>query len=169
LRRNVKPSLGLFALRRRRGGEPAAVALKPDFGRVYWGMANLKVFRFEPEEVAAMEEQLKREDLSASTEVHFRFALGKACEDAGDYERAWAFYHSGNEKQRPLVSYDPVGFESRHEEIAEVFSAEFLGQHAGAGFDQRRGRGATPPLRMRPESPCRHQRRHGGVERAVTA
>ena len=52
-------------------------------------MANLKVFRFEPAEVAAMEEQLKREDLSESADVHFRFALGKAYEDAGDYDRAW--------------------------------------------------------------------------------
>ncbi len=42
----------------------AAIALKPEFGEVYWSMANLKVFRFEPAEVAAMEEQLKREDLS---------------------------------------------------------------------------------------------------------
>ena len=113
----------------------AALALKPDFGEVYWSMANLKVFRFEHTEVAAMEEQLKREDLSASAEVHFRFALGKACEDAGDYDRAWSYYHSGNQRQRPLVSYDPVGFESRHEEIAEVFSREFLEQHAGEGFE----------------------------------
>ena len=33
------------------------------------------------------------------------------------------------------MSYDPVGFETRHEEIAEVFSREFLETHAGEGFD----------------------------------
>ncbi len=38
----------------------AAIALKPEFGEAYWSMANLKVFRFEPAEVAAMEQQLKR-------------------------------------------------------------------------------------------------------------
>ena len=113
----------------------AAIALKPDFGEAYWSMANLKVFRFEPAEVTAMEEQLKREDLSEGTNVHFRFALGKAYEDAGDYDRAWEYYETGNQRQRPLVSYDPVGFESRHEEIAEVFSREFLEKHAGEGFE----------------------------------
>ena len=41
-----------------------AIAQKPEFGEVYWSMANLKVFRFEPEEVAAMEQQLRRDDLS---------------------------------------------------------------------------------------------------------
>jgi len=113
----------------------AAISLKPDFGEVYWSMANLKVFRFEPAEVTAMEEQLKREDLGESAGVHFRFALGKAYEDAGDYDRAWSYYHSGNQRQRPLVSYDPVGFESRHEEIAEIFTREFLELHAGQGFE----------------------------------
>ena len=90
----------------------AAIAQKPEFGEAYWSMANLKVFRFEPEEVAAMEEQLKREDLAESAAVHFQFALGKAYEDAGDYDRAWEHYQAGNQRQRPLVSYDPVGFES---------------------------------------------------------
>ena len=37
----------------------AAIAAKPDFGEVYWSMANLKVFRFEDAEIAAMEEQLE--------------------------------------------------------------------------------------------------------------
>lgn len=113
----------------------AAIAQKPDFGEVYWSMANLKVFRFEPAEVAAMEEQVKREDLSASADVHFRFALAKACEDAGDYDRAWEFYHTGNQRQRPLVPYDPVGFEVRQQQIAAVFSREFLEQHEGEGFN----------------------------------
>lgn len=82
-----------------------------------------------------MEEQLKRGDLSESVIVHFHFALAKAYEDAGDYDGAWAHYHSGNQRQRPLVSYDPVGFETRHEQIAEVFSQEFLEAHAGEGFE----------------------------------
>jgi hypothetical protein len=82
-----------------------------------------------------MQEQVQRDDLSPSADVHFRFALGKAFEDAGDYDRAWEFYHTGNERQRPLVSYDPVGFEIRHEQIAEVFSREFLERHAGQGFE----------------------------------
>jgi Tfp pilus assembly protein PilF len=103
-----------------------AIAQKPDFGEVYWSMANLKVFRFEPAEVAAMEEQVKREDLSPSADVHFRFALGKAYEDARDYDRAWEFYHTGNQRHRPQVSYDPVGFEVRHEELAACSPASSL-------------------------------------------
>lgn len=111
----------------------AAIRAKPDFGEVYWSMANLKVFRFEEEEVTAMEQQLERDDLSVSAEVHFRFALGKAFEDKKDYDKAWHYYHTGNQKQRMEVSHDPLEMEMRQSEIVEVFNREFLEQHAGSG------------------------------------
>jgi tetratricopeptide (TPR) repeat protein len=112
----------------------AAIELKPEFGEVYWSMANLKVFRFEPAEVEAMEDQLKRADLEESTRVHFHFALGKAYEDAADFDRAWAQYHAGNLRQRSLVSYDPVEYEVLHEKIREIFTPELFRRNAGAGF-----------------------------------
>jgi len=118
----------------------AAIRLRPDFGEVYWSMANLKVFRFESGEVAAMERQVARADLSESADVHFRFALGKAHEDKGDYEAAWHYYDTGNQRQRKRVSHDPVANEVRHEEIINVFSREFLESRAGAGF------GAPDPI-----------------------
>ena len=111
----------------------AAIAAKPDFGEVYWSMANLKVFRFEDAEVAAMEEQLQRNDLAPSAEIHFRFALAKALEDRGDYDRAWHYYDTGNQKQRKQVFHDPVMVEQRHDQIIEVFDKEFLERNAGTG------------------------------------
>lgn len=113
----------------------AAIAAKPGFGEVYWSMANLKVFRFEDAEVDAMEEQLKRDDLTDSADIHFRFALGKAWEDKGDYDRAWHYYDTGNQKQRKQVFHDPVMIEERHDHIIEVFDREFLDRNAGAGHE----------------------------------
>jgi tetratricopeptide (TPR) repeat protein len=111
----------------------AAIRAKPDFGEVYWSMANLKVFRFDAEEVAAMEEQMARDDLNESAEIHFRFALGKACEDLKDYDRAWHYYPSGNQQQRMLVKHDPVDMEDRQARIIDVFSAEFIADNEGNG------------------------------------
>ena len=113
----------------------AAIAAKPDFGEVYWSMANLKIFNFEEEEVAAMEQQLERGELEESSEIHFRFALGKALEDKKDYDRAWHYYHTGNQKQRMLVSHDAVEMQTRQNEIIEVFSREFLDEQSGNGFE----------------------------------
>jgi tetratricopeptide (TPR) repeat protein len=113
----------------------AAIKAKPEFGEVYWSMANLKVFRFEDEEVAAMEEQVRRDDLTPSAEIHFHFALGKAYEDRADYDTAWKYYDGGNKKQRMQVTHDAQDVEIRQQDIRDVFSAEFLAEQGGQGFD----------------------------------
>jgi hypothetical protein len=85
--------------------------------------------------VSAMQEQLERKDLNKTAEIHFRFALGKALEDAGDHDRAWRYYHSGNQVQRTEVEYDPTEFEVRQIKVREVFSREFLLERSGNGCD----------------------------------
>ncbi len=113
----------------------AAIALRPDFGEAYWSLANLKTFRFLPEEVAAMQQQVDREELAPSTSVHFCFALGKANEDLRDYDAAWHWYHTGNQRNRPLVSHDPLVMEDRHTAIISTFTAEFLRSREGQGYE----------------------------------
>ena len=113
----------------------AAIKNKPDFGEVYWSMANLKVFKFEDEEVNAMLHQLDEENLSENEEIHFRFALGKAFEDNKDYSQAWHYYHTGNQLQRKTVEHFPVEMEMRHNLIKEVFNQEFLKERSNIGYD----------------------------------
>lgn len=111
-----------------------AIHLKADFGQAYWSMANLKIFKFEETEVAAMETQLENSGLKQDTEVHFRFALGKAYEDLKDYDKAWHYYHSGNELKRQLVEYDPVANHDRHEAVRAYFTRELLSEAEGNGY-----------------------------------
>ena len=73
-------------------------------------------------------------DATASREVNFLFALAKAHEDRGDYERAWEYYRSGNEQQRTEVAYDPVQTEVVNDRLIEVFSAEFLAARAAGAI-----------------------------------
>lgn len=113
----------------------AAIAQQPDFGEAYWSLANLKTFRFTSDEVAAMQKQVRHDNLSPSTAAHFCFALGKAFEDAGDYDAAWHWYQDGNQRQRPLVSHDPLIMEDRHTANIETFTVEFLRAHEGHGFE----------------------------------
>ena len=113
----------------------AAIKNKPDFGEVYWSMANLKVFNFEDKEVNAMLDQVEEEDLSDNEEIHFRFALGKAFEDKKDYPKAWHYYHTGNQLQRTSVDHFPVEMEMRHNLIKEVFNQEFLKERSNIGYD----------------------------------
>jgi tetratricopeptide (TPR) repeat protein len=111
----------------------ACIQNVPDFGETYWSLANLKTYRFDDATVAEMERHAASASGGPQSEVNFLFALGKAYEDRGDFERAWHFYRSGNEKQRAQVVYDPVQSEAINDRIVGVFSAEFLAERDGAG------------------------------------
>ena len=111
---------------------------KPDFGEVYWSLANLKTFRFEDSEVEAMRGHFER--LSNSTddddsEISFAFALGKALEDRKDYPGAFDYYSKGNLKKRLKVNYDPISFQDTNDRIIDVFDREFFEQRAGWGYE----------------------------------
>ena len=113
----------------------AAIAAKPDFGEVYWSMANLKVFRFEESEIAAMEQQLERDDLakaptSTSALRWARPTRTRATTTAPGTTTTPAISASASK-----VFHDPVAMELRHEQIAAVFTRELFEKHAGQGCD----------------------------------
>ncbi|MGH8251114.1 MAG: tetratricopeptide repeat-containing sulfotransferase family protein [Steroidobacteraceae bacterium] len=111
----------------------ACIRHAPGSGETYWSLANLKTYRFDDESIAAMEQRASEPGGDSTSAVNFLFALGKAHEDRGDFERAWRFYRGGNEKQRAEVAYDPVQTEVMNDRLVDVYSAEFLAARAAAG------------------------------------
>ena len=108
--------------------------IKPDNGESYWSLANLKTYQLTDEDVRKMEACVAEpDDISDQSLVNFLFALAKASEDKGDYEKAWGYYTRGNAKQRMIEHYDPVQTEVTNDEIIEVFSEEFLQARSGSG------------------------------------
>jgi tetratricopeptide (TPR) repeat protein len=112
----------------------ACIRERPDSGEAYWSLANLKTYRFSDEAITEMERRVRGSGLNVQSEVNFLFALGKAWEDRGDYERAWAYYHEGNTKQRADVAYDPVRTEAANDRLIATFSGDFLASRAGVGL-----------------------------------
>ena len=105
----------------------------PADAEAYWRLACLHNVRFEPNEVEAMHEHLAFDHVTGETRAQFLFALGKACEDDGDYKRALRFYKEGNATRRAAESYDPLETRTRHSVLIETFTAEFLERTAGLG------------------------------------
>jgi tetratricopeptide (TPR) repeat protein len=110
-----------------------AIEQRPNFGEVYWSLANLKTFRFTAEEVADMERRLAEEDLDEDARVHFLFTLGKAREDRKEYPRAFEYYAEACATQRMRIAYDPVDTEVINERIRGVFTADFIAENNGQG------------------------------------
>jgi len=110
-----------------------AMEQRPNFGEVYWSLANLKTFRFTTEEVADMERRLDEEALDEDARVHFLFTLGKAKEDQKEYARAFEYYAEACAMHRPKIAYDPVDTEVVNERIRNVFTEDFIASNAGQG------------------------------------
>jgi tetratricopeptide (TPR) repeat protein len=113
------------------------IALEPGFGEAYYSLANLKTYRFGSAEIESMQRHLESDKLNDTSRVNFLFALGKAFEDAGNYEQAWRYYEEGNARQRMLVNYDPVQTETVNDELIAFFDAAFFASTAGHGHPDR--------------------------------
>lgn len=110
-----------------------SIQLLPGLGLAYWSLANLKTFRFSDADIAQMEQQLRRFDITDVDRINFRFALGKAFEDAGKVEQAFAHYSKGAQLQREGVKYDPNRMSQSVDNAISVFTPEFFVARAGAG------------------------------------
>jgi len=110
-----------------------SIELMPRLGEAYWSLANLKTFRFAPQDVGAMRAALSAAGLDPQERLHFHFALGKALEDRGQFEESFEHYAEGNRLRRLDLRYDA---EEHHHKLArshDLFTAEFLHERAGAG------------------------------------
>jgi tetratricopeptide (TPR) repeat protein len=114
-----------------------AIASRPSSGSAWWGLANLKTFRFEQADIENMQGQLARTDISPEDRVNLLFALGKAYEDQRVYDRSFEYYAKGNAARRVAVEHDAESLTSRVPEKKAVFTREF--------FESRRGLGANAP------------------------
>ena len=80
-----------------------AYRVKPDFGDAYWSLANLKTYKFDDAQLAAMRAQEAAPSTQLVDRYHLCFALGKALEDRGDYAASFAYYERGNQIGRAHV------------------------------------------------------------------
>jgi predicted Zn-dependent protease len=110
-----------------------AIELDPAHGEAYWSLANLKTFRFDAADVAAMQGQLARTELAGEHRHHFEFALGKALEDAGDYAGSFRHYLAGNTLRRTTAFHDAKDITARMRRARQVYTREFFAQREGCG------------------------------------
>jgi tetratricopeptide (TPR) repeat protein len=114
-----------------------AIALAPGLGEAYWSLANLKTFRFSSAQLLSMRAQLSRAESSEEDRLHFEFALGKALEDAKDYEGSFRHYLAGNQIRRGQVSYDAEQNARHVARSKKLLSADFFARRQDWGAAAR--------------------------------
>ena len=110
-----------------------AAACRADFGDAYWSLANLKTYRFTPQEMTSMQAALAAPSTGLVDRYHLCFALGKTHEDQGEFASSFHHYRLGNELKRPECRYRAELIEGNTREQIKVCTAEFFAARAGWG------------------------------------
>ena len=110
-----------------------ALDAAPALGEVWWSLANLKTVVLGEDDVAAMTAALAKPGLGDDDRLHLHFALGKALEDRGEAESAFAHYSQGNRLRRSAIRYDPAETERQVERAVALFTPDFLAEREGLG------------------------------------
>ncbi|MEG3153880.1 tetratricopeptide repeat-containing sulfotransferase family protein [Sphingomonas sp. RB1R13] len=83
-----------------------AIDQQDTLGDAWWSLANLKTLSFGDGDIARIRDALARAPTDQDR-YHLHFALGKALEDRGEWERSMSHYVEGNRLRRAELPYDP--------------------------------------------------------------
>lgn len=103
-----------------------ALEICPSMGKAYWSLANIKTVQLGDADIRAMQEQLKRCDVSRGGRIALHFALGKALEDAGVFGLSFEHYAKGNAQARIQIDYCSGSTKARVAANKEFFTREFF-------------------------------------------
>ncbi len=104
-----------------------AIRLKPTNGTAYYGLALMTRFKEGDAEIPAMERLLDQvEEMGERDRSNLFFALGKAADNLGDYDKAFEYYAEGNRIKRNSVQFDVAEDEVNTDRIIRSLGAELL-------------------------------------------
>ncbi|MCM8556605.1 tetratricopeptide repeat-containing sulfotransferase family protein [Sphingomicrobium sediminis] len=111
----------------------AAIAAAPGHGDAFHALANLKTYRFQDSEIDAMEVLLDDEATVYKDRVYMHFAIGKAYEDGGEYERSFAHYERGNRLKQIQSRYDKEQMTAELRRQADFFTPDLFARKGDRG------------------------------------
>lgn len=111
----------------------AAYRAKADHGDAYFGLANLKTYKFTTDEVEQMKALTEHPDTGFMDRVNLFFSLGKALEDSQDYAAAFDQYKQGNALKSFESRYKASDMTEELEGQAEICTAELFAKNGDKG------------------------------------
>jgi len=117
-----------------------AIAASPDFVEAHYNLSSLKVYTINDPHLGMLEAlHANRSHLNAHARIRYNFAFGKALDDIGNYEQAFAAYEEGNRIQHALLPCNERRADQLIDAIISTFSAEFFANK----IDQRASKSKT--------------------------
>jgi tetratricopeptide (TPR) repeat protein len=110
-----------------------AIAIAP-WPAFFYGLGSIHTYTQSDPHLAALR-RLSEDTgaFNADDRVYLHFALGKAFADAGDLERSFREFLSGNALQRSLEAYDEAGTLASYDAIRNTFTQPMMASLRGGG------------------------------------
>ena len=114
-----------------------AIALQAASGEAWVAIGDLKSARFEPGDVDTLRALVADPATAAGERAPLNFALGRALEQSGDHEAAFAAYAAGNALRAGDAPHDPAAVARHVDRSIALFDADFFRTRAQAGEPAR--------------------------------
>jgi tetratricopeptide (TPR) repeat protein len=112
-----------------------AVACDPTYGEAWWALANVKTLKLSSADIRSMKSLLADPQLTRTARINLEFALGKAFEDAREFQLSFTHYRSANELQS-TGAFDTTEATRRHvDEAIGCFDRHSLSRRTGVDSD----------------------------------
>ncbi len=110
-----------------------SMKLNPTLGEAWWSLSNLKTYSFSPDDLAAMRGRLARSDATDDERLLLHFALGKAFEDAAQFEPSFQHYAEANRLRHGQLRYRAEYTTRFIQRSRRLYTSEFLRERTAAG------------------------------------
>jgi tetratricopeptide (TPR) repeat protein len=113
-----------------------AIKANPDFSEAHFNLSSLKTYHEDDPHLIYLERNLgKAASMPEKARIRYWFALGKAREDVGRFDEAFAAYAEGNRLQHALLPYDEDKANEMLKRVMATFSQEFFAARRPASPD----------------------------------
>lgn len=110
-----------------------AITLNPQCGEFFYQYANVKKIAADDPQLAAMDALAAASATIPTERMYVHFALGKACADIADNERAITHWLSANALKREQIDYDEAATAAHFKAIEETFTPALIAEKSGHG------------------------------------
>ena len=107
-----------------------AIQLSPMYGRAYWALANFKTYAFTTDDLRRMRDMVAQNP-PIEEALHIHFALGKACEDAEQYEQSFRHYAAANGLRAATLDPSEVAITGKVDDLIEHCSRDVFARAEG--------------------------------------
>ncbi len=105
-----------------------AIGVKADYAAAHHNLSIMKKFESQDEQFLKMQELNLDENTSEEERCHINFGLAKACEDLGDFDKAFKHFTEGNALRKKSLNYDISQDERYYKQIKSNYQP--IAQHS---------------------------------------